>query len=137
MFKTIMIPVDLGHAEQMSTALAVGADLAKHYGGQAHLVGVTQSGPTAIARTPEAFAEALEEYAGAQSSALGVTFAARAEVSHDITVDLTDALARAAEAIGADMVVMASHTPGLAEHVIGSNAGHFAAHAGMSVMIVR
>ena len=137
MFTRIMIPVDLAHAEQMGAALAVGADLAKHFGAEAHLVGVTQSAPTEVARTPEAFDAKLEEYARAQSAALGVTFAARSEVSHDIVVDLSDSLTRAAEAIGADLVVMASHKPGLVEHVIGSNAGHFAAHASMSVLILR
>lgn len=137
MFSSIMIPVDLKHTDRMDKALAVAADLAKQHGAQAHIVGVTQSSPTEIARTPEEFAEKLVSFATKQSTLLGVNFASRSEISHDITIDLDDALARAAEAIDADLIVMASHVPGLAEHVFASNAGYLASHSSMSVFVVR
>ena len=137
MFKRIMIPVDLGHIDRMDKALAVAADLAKQYGADAHIVGVTQSAPTEVARNPEAFAEKLSDFAAKRSEALGVTFASRSEVSHDIAVDLDDVLSRAAEAIDADLIVMASHVPGFAEHILASNAGYLASHSSVSVFVVR
>ncbi|MEL6266314.1 MAG: universal stress protein [Pseudomonadota bacterium] len=137
MFNRIMVPVDLAHADQAGKALALAADLAKRYGAEATIVGVTQSAPTAVAPTPEAFAERLAAFATGRSGELGTTFATRAEVSHDITVDLDDALERAATAIGADLVVMASHVPGFASHLFASNAGYLAAHATISVFVVR
>ncbi|MEL6977539.1 MAG: universal stress protein [Pseudomonadota bacterium] len=137
MFKKIMVPVDLGHADQMEKALAVAADLAARHGAGAVLVGVTQSAPTDIAASPEAFAAKLAEYAAECSERLGAAFAAHSEVSHDIRIDLDAALERAADAIGADLIVMASHKPGLAEHIFASNAGHLAAHSSRSVVIVR
>lgn len=137
MFAKIMIPVDLDHTEQMEKALAFAADLANRHDAEAYIVGVTQSGPTAIARTPEAFAEKLSSFAAAQSETLGVTFATRSEVSHDLTIDLDAALQRAADEIGADLIVMASHVPGLAEYVFASNAGYLASHSRMSVFVVR
>jgi nitrite reductase (NADH) large subunit len=39
--------------------------------------------------------------------------------------------------ISADLVVMASHVPGLAEHLFASNAGSFASYSDASVLVVR
>ena len=44
MYKNLLVPVDLEHPEHVSKALAVGADLAKHYGAGMTVVGVTMSG---------------------------------------------------------------------------------------------
>lgn len=137
MFTKIMIPVDLAHVEKLQKAVACAAELAKAYGGDVVMVGVTQSAPTEIAPTPETFAEKLSGYAADRSAALGVTFGAHTETSHDIAIDLDAALARAAEALQADLIVMASHAPGLTEYLFASNAGHMAAHAPQSVFVVR
>ncbi|MEL6217754.1 MAG: universal stress protein [Pseudomonadota bacterium] len=137
MFKKIMVPVDLSHTERMEKALTVAADLAKHEGAEAHLVGVTQSGPTAVADTPEDFANAMSDFATQRSEAAGITFTPHTEVSHDIAVDLDATLERAAKALGADLIVMASHVPGFAEHIFASNAGYLASHSDLSVFVVR
>ncbi len=137
MYTKIMIPVDLGHADQTEKALAVAADLAKAYNAKAHIVGVTLTGPTDVASTPEAYAEKLDAFAAEQSEKLGVSFGAHTETSHDVTIDLDDKLAAAADKLQADLVVMASHVPGLAEYVFASNAGYLASHASMSVFVVR
>ena len=42
-----------------------------------------------------------------------------------------------AEAVHADLVVTASHNPGFAEHLFASNSGYLAAHAPVSVLVVR
>lgn len=137
MFSNIMIPVDLSHAEQLDKAMAIAASLAKQHDAKATVVGVTQSGPTMIARTPEEFAEKLGVYAAENSQKHGVTFTAHSEISHDPTIDLDDTLMGAAESIGADLIVMASHVPGFAEYVFASNAGYLASHSKMSVFVVR
>ncbi len=137
MFAKIMVPVDLGHVDKVEKSLGVAAGIAKQYGAQVTLVGVTQSSPTEVAPTPDAFAEKLASFAKERSEALGTTFGTHSEVSHDITIDLDDALERAAEALGADLVVMASHVPGLADRVFASNAGYLASHASISVFVVR
>lgn len=137
MFKKIMIPVDLKHAARLRKALRVAADLAHSYGAEAHLVGVTMSSPTDVAPSPAVFSEKLEAFAADRSTELGVPFLAHTEVSHDIAADLDEILKRTVEDIGADLVVMASHAPGLAEHVFASNAGYLASHADISVFVVR
>ncbi|MEM9784456.1 MAG: universal stress protein [Pseudomonadota bacterium] len=137
MFTKIMVPVDLGHVDRTEKALSVAADLAKNYGAQATVVGVTQSSPTDVAPTPAAFGEKLSAFAAAKSETLGVPLAAHSEVSHDISVDLDAVLQRAAEGLGADLIVMASHVPGFAEHIFASNAGYLASHTTISVFVVR
>ena len=137
MFTKIMVPVDLAHTEHLRKALRIAADLANSYGAEAHLVGVTMSSPSSVAPSPEVFSKKLEAYAAERSKELGVRFQAHTEISHDIAVDLDDVLQRAAENLGADLVVMASHVPGLAEHVFASNAGYLASHGDISVFVVR
>ena len=58
-------------------------------------------------------------------------------VSHDPAVDLDDSLMQAIADTGADLVVMASHVPGLPEHIFASNAGYLANHASVSVFVIR
>ena len=137
MFKTLMIPVDLAHTDHLARALAVAADLAGHYGAEVHLVGVTLTAPTAVAKSPEDYARKLDAFASQKSAELGVEIAAHSEISHDPSIDLDDVLEKTAEKIGADLIVMASHVPGFAERIFASNAGYLASHAKMSVLVVR
>ncbi|SNT74026.1 universal stress protein [Paracoccus seriniphilus] len=137
MFSNIMIPVDLGHAEKMTKAVKVAADMARLYGATVHLVGVGQTVPTAIAHTPAEYSRKLAAFADECSAALGIAFNAHAEVSHDPAVDLDDVLLRTADKLDADLIVMASHVPGFAEHFLSSNAGYLASHAKRSVLVVR
>lgn len=137
MFKKIMIPVDLAHADKLKRALDVAADLSKHYGASAHLVGVTAPQPGAVAHNPKEFAAKLESFAAKEGKARSTAFKAKALTSHDPATDLDDTLHAASHELGADLVVMASHVPGFAEHILGSNAGYLASHSDISVMVVR
>lgn len=137
MYSNIMIPVDLRHADQMDKALSVARDMAKMYGANAYIVGVGQTAPTEVARRPSEYREKLAAFAAERSKALGIAFKPHSEISNDLAVDLDDALKRAADSIGIDLIVMASHVPGFAEHFFASNAGYLASHASMSVLVVR
>lgn len=137
MYKNIMTPVDLAHPEQLSKALTVSADLAKNYGATLTAVGVTMSGPTAVAHNPAEFAGKLEEFARDQGTKHGVEIATKAMVSTDPSINLDDTLAKAASDLQCDLIVMASHVPGFAEHVFASNAGYLASHTNLSVFVVR
>lgn len=137
MFSKIMVPVDLKHRDKMSRALSVAKTLANSDGAELHIVGVTMTSPTEVAANPEEFKEKLAAFAEESSREFGVPFEAHAEISHDMTIDLDDILKSTAEKIGADLIVMASHVPGLAEHVFASNAGYIASHVSMSVLVLR
>jgi nucleotide-binding universal stress UspA family protein len=137
MYKKIMVPVDLGHTEKLEKAIATAADLSKYYKASAQLVGVTASAPGSVAHNPEEFAKKLNEFAAAEGRTLGVEFGAHAITSPDPARDLDGTLGREAHDIGADLIVMGSHVPGFAEHLISSNAGHLASHTDISVFVVR
>ncbi len=137
MYKTIMIPVDLEHSDQLKKALSIGADLALHYNADLFAVGVTSGAPSAVAHNPSEYAQKLEAFAAEQSAIHGVEFKAKAMESHDPAVDLDDTLQKAGSEIGADLVVMASHVPGFIDYIFASRAGYLASHSDLSVFVVR
>ena len=137
MYRKIVVPVDIGHTDKLEKALAISADLAKHYGAELHYVGVTAPPPSAIAHNPEEFAEKLQAFAAEQAAKRGVDIKADAVTSHDPVRDLDDTLRLTIEELDADLVVMASHVPGFAEYIFASNAGYLASHASVSVFVVR
>nr|WP_067298243.1 universal stress protein [Marinobacterium profundum] len=138
MYSHIMVPVDLAHAEQLQKALQTAADLAKLYQASVCYVGVSASAPSSVAHTPEEFAAKMEKFSQAQAAKYQLpNVSSAAYISHDPTADLDDTLMRASKDAGADLVVMASHVPGLLEHVFASNAGYFASFSKISVLVVR
>jgi nucleotide-binding universal stress UspA family protein len=137
MFHKIMIPVDLAHVEGLDKALRAGADLARIYVANVTYVGASTAAPSAVAHTPAEFADKLAAFAAGETAKYGHTAESRAITSHDPKTDIDDALLRAAEELGADLVVMASHVPGLTDTIWPSNGGKLAARAKASVMVVR
>ncbi|MFV0515440.1 MAG: universal stress protein [Jhaorihella sp.] len=137
MFRKIMAPVDLAHASRLSRALQVTADLAIRYDAEVCFVAVTAPTPGPLAHNPEEFAARLEEFAQAQAARHGYAASSHSMVSHDPAVDLDDTLLKAREETGADLVVMASHVPGIASFLLPSHGGRMASRAGVSVMVVR
>ncbi len=137
MYKVIAVPVDLAHVARLGKALETAADLARHYGAMLHYVGATTETPSSVAHTPSEFRTKLERFAAEQGRALGVEARAKPLVSLDPAVDLDRDLLKAFEEIGADLVVMASHIPGVMDHLISSNAGWVTSHAKISVFVVR
>lgn len=132
-----MVPIDLRHVEALEKAMAVAADLSRHYDARITLVGVTASGPTFVAGTPQDYQRVLARYGAEQSEKLGVSLETRAIMDPDPSVDLHGELLAQTAALDADLVVMASHVPGFREYLLSSNAGHLASHASVSVFIVR
>ena len=137
MYRKIMVPVDLAHIERLDKALATATDLAKHYGTSICFVGVTAETPTEVAHNPTEFGAKLKEFGARQSAKHGLDVETAAYPSHDPAVDLDRTLIAAAEQNGADLIVMASHVPGLQEHIFASHAGAVASHARVSVFVIR
>ena len=137
MYTKIMVPVDLAHVDKLDKALTTATDLAKHYGIPICYVGVTAEAPTPVAHTPEEYSEKLQAFGAGQAEQHGLEVTTRAYPSHDPTVDVDRRLIDAASENGADLIVMASHVPGVADHVFGSNAGAVASHSKVSVFVVR
>jgi nucleotide-binding universal stress UspA family protein len=137
MYQKVMVPVDLLHTDRLEKAITTGADLAKHYGIPLCFVGVTAETPTEIAHTPSEFRAKLAAFGTEQAAKYDVAIDTAAYASHDPTVDLNETLMAAAKENEADLIVMASHVPGLPEHIFASHAGAVASHAEVSVFVVR
>jgi nucleotide-binding universal stress UspA family protein len=136
-FKHIMVPVDLAHAGQLDKALTCAADLAKLYSAKVTYVAVTAATPGSVAHNPKEFAEKLSAFADGEAAAHGISASAHAITSHDPAVDLDPTLLRAVSDTGADLVVMGSHVPNITDYIWPSNGGTVAAHAKVTVMVVR
>ena len=100
-------------------------------------VGVTSTAPSKLAHNPEEFGQRLQDFVSGEVSAHGIQGEAHASIAHDPTTEVDDALMRAIDETGADLVVMASHVPDAIDYIWPSNGGKLAEHAKCSVMVVR
>lgn len=139
MYRRIMVPVDLQHVDKMSKALTTAAEVAHRYGSELWFVAVTGKVPNRVAKSPEQFAVELERFAADQGRELGLDVRAKSISSVDVTIELDDTLLAAADELEADLIVMASHIPGVPDrlHLISSNAAYIVRHASVSVFVVR
>lgn len=137
MFKHIMVPVDLDHADKLDKALKTAADLARLYNATLTVAGVVSTAPGHGVHNPAEYEARLGGFAQAQTDKHGIAFKPLVMTSHDPAVDLDLRLKQAAGEAGTDLVVMASHVPGFRDHFFGSNAGYLATHMSISIFIVR
>ncbi|MEZ5593333.1 MAG: universal stress protein [Gammaproteobacteria bacterium] len=137
MYKKLLVPVDLAHIERLGKALTTAADLARHYRIPVCYAGVTTALPGVVAHSPAEFTRKLEHFAKTQADQYGLDTSTMTILSHDPAIDLNDRLLKAIEDADADIVVMGSHVPGLAEHLFASHAGYVAMHSKASVLVVR
>jgi len=139
MYKSILVPTDLEHTEKLHKSLETAIHLAQHYGAHLCYAAVTSTAPSSVASSPEGFEEALKQFAAEQGQQHGIDTSAVTLIAHDPSVELDDKLLETIEKTGTDLVVMASHVPGLADklHILHSNAGKVATRAKVSVFVVR
>ncbi|MBS3743130.1 MAG: universal stress protein [Wenzhouxiangellaceae bacterium] len=139
MYKKIMVPVDLEHTEKIEKALDGAAELAKSYDLPVCYVAVMGRVPNRVAPSPEKFEAELNMFAREQGDKHGIKTECKAVPSVDVPVELDDKLLEAIDDVGADLVVMASHIPGVADklHLISSNAAYMVKHSEVSIFVVR
>ncbi len=140
MYKNIIVAVDLAHGEAGRDLLARAAGLVDP-GGAIRLLHVLEDVPSYIAaelprdlsdrRKAEARVE-LKVLAGEIKGETGATV--ELETRHGAAAGQ---ILQAAEDHGADLVMIASHRPGLSDYFIGSTAARVVRHAQCSVLIVR
>lgn len=137
MYNKIMVPVDLAHLDQLTKALGVAADLARHYRAEVCYAGVTATAPSSLAHDPEEYQHKLDAFAKQQATAHGQAATARVVISHDPAADLDDVLVNAIEETGADLVIMATHLPSHLDILMPSHGGRVATHTDASILLVR
>lgn len=137
MYKQIMVPVDLSHVADLGKALQTAADLAKHYGCPVTYVAVTTEAPGPLAHNSAEFKEKLAAFGRNEAQQHGHVADTLTVLSHDPTSDLDKSLLKAIEEKGADLVVMQSHLPNIADYLWPSNGGTIATRSNASVFVVR
>jgi nucleotide-binding universal stress UspA family protein len=138
MYSRILVPVDLEHVEKLEKTLNLAAWTAKETGASISFVGVVDAIPTTSAHTEgERTAERLKAFADEQAKKHGIETSDHVELRGDLHLNLGKDVIQAAKESDCDLIVMASHVPGLKEHFFASNAGYVASHAPMSVFVVR
>ena len=134
-------PVDLGQEASWRKALPFAIDLAQRYGASLHVMTVVPDhGFHYVSQFfPEGYEEKMLQDADERLHAL-----VRERVPADLDVQHIVAhgtiyreIVAAASRIAADAIVMASHTPDVADVIIGPNAERVLHHFPRSVLIVR
>lgn len=137
MYKRIAVPIDLSRAEELEKAIRTAVLLAGATGAELHLISVTGLAPGEVAHDPVEFEEKLREFAGAMAREHGAAFATHVITSNDPSPELDQRLDAWCHEHDVDLIVVASHVPGLREYLFSSNAGWLASHSDLSVFVVR
>jgi len=141
MYKKIFVPVDINQESSWKLALPQAIEFAKKDGAKLSLFTVVPDLAMTVAGSffPKDYAKKALEHAEYELKAV-----ARNHVPSDIDctcyVDLGTIYKRiikAADEIGSDLIVLASHRPGTKDYLLGPNAARVVRHAKQSVFVVR
>lgn len=140
MYKTILVPVDLGELSMAQPALDRAVALATASGGTIRLINVRPLVPiTYMEFVPPSFdqEQQLEAETKLAAVAAGVPLPAD-RVSAVVRLgSVYNEVLEEAERTGTDLVVVGSHRPTMATYLLGSNASTIVRHARCSVLVVR
>ena len=138
MTKRILVPVDLDHTDKLGKALDLAGQTAKETGATIVYAGVVDAIPTMSAHTEgEKLSERLEAFAETQAKFYGIRTSDHVALRGDLHLNVGKDIIKSAKDTDCDLIIMASHLPGMKEHLFASNAGYVASHAPMSVYVVR
>lgn len=137
MFRRIMVPVDMAVAKSLTHAVDVAADLAKHYGASLGLISVSGGLQGRVSHSHERYGEKLAAFAAEASARHGLEIGSENVSVPDPSVEVDQVLLQQIEALGVDLVVIASHQPNWTDIFVNSHGGRLARRAPVSVFVVR
>lgn len=140
MFKTILVPVDLGEVGAAKAALDKAVELAENGEGSIRLIYVRAIVPiTYMEFMPPAFDQEQQDEAEQKLAKLAAQVRLPSErVSAVVRLgSVYGEVLDEAEKTGADLIVIGSHRPSMATFLLGSNASTIVRHAKCSVLVVR
>ena len=141
MYKDILLAVDVQDPEDQMKAVGTAAEYAKAFGSTLHVISVVPDYGLAIVGSY--FPPDHEEKTLAMAKENLQAFCDKhlpegIEVQHIVGHGrIYQEVLRYAEEVGADLIVMASHKPGLEDYLVGPNAERVMRHASCSVLVVR
>jgi nucleotide-binding universal stress UspA family protein len=141
MFKTILVPVDLGEVEAARPAIDKAVEVARSSPESSiRLIYVRPIVPvTYMEFMPPAFDEEQQADADRRLAELAAGVDLPSErVSAAVGLgSVYNEVLNQADQIGADLIVVGSHQPSMATYLLGSNASAIVRHAKCSVLVVR
>lgn len=140
MYSHIIVAVDLAHGEAGKALLAKAAQLVDP-GGTIRILHVLEDVPSYIAVE---LPRDLSDRRSAETKVELKLLAAEANTPPGVTLTMetrhggaAGQIIEAANDTGADLIMIASHRPGLSDYFIGSTAARVVRHAQCSVLITR
>ena len=140
MIRSILLPVDLEHETSWRKALPLARRMADAFDAELHLLAVVADVRHSYVAPffPEDYDERLTAEVTRRLEAFAREHVGEAGVGlHVGHGRVYDEVIAAAERLGCDLIVMASHRPGLADYLIEPSAAHVVSHACCSVLVVR
>ena len=141
MYRNILVPVDLSDKHSWRKALPTAVRLAEAFEGRLHLITVVPGFPLPIVGQyfPDDFEARLKEQAAEQLKKFAKDQVPDAVPCKRIIGEgkIYQEILNAAKAVKADLIVMGSHRPELADFLLGPNAQKVVHHATCSVMVIR
>jgi len=130
-FKTVLVPIDLDLDISWRKALPTAAELVRQFEGTLHVMTVVPEIDPNLRVTDKTF---KSRFADIVARNVPEDIPANTVMKHG---SVHRQIRRVAEAIGADLIVMASHNPRMADYLLGSNAAQVVTHSRSSVLVVR
>jgi nucleotide-binding universal stress UspA family protein len=141
MYKKILFSVDLNDPTSWEKALPAALNQVQAFGAELHVLTVVPELPLGVvnlyfaddagARLVKAAKKALTEFI---EKRIPAGFRVKPHVAHGT---IYTCILDAAEAIGVDLIIMASHRPAVRDYLLGPNAARVVRHSTRSVLVVR
>ncbi len=136
MFKTILLPVDLAHLDEGKKTLDIALNLSNPDTTIVMLYVFEEIPNWTDINLPANFKE--DAMQTAQERLESITADAGREVKIEVRAGhVYSMILQEAGELDADLIILASHKPGLKDYFIGSNTTKVVSHAGCSVMVMR
>lgn len=139
MYKDILLSVDLEDDNSWRKALPTAVEYAKAFGSRIHVISVVPEFGMVRQFFPDDYESQLKD---SVKSKLHEFTAER--IPDDVSVrhiiahgTIYREINKAAEQINADLIIMASHRPGVGDYLLGPNAARVVRHSSCSVLVVR
>ena len=139
MLETVLVPLDLSVDTNFEPTLEFAKRIAENYGSKLVLLYVAPSVPGYISpHIPEGIHAKTIKDARKKLSAIAAD--ASLPSNHEVEVREGSAapeILDCAQSLGAKLIVLNSHDPGLADYLLGSTAARVVRHAHCSVLVSR
>lgn len=138
MYSNVLVPIDLEHKDQAGSMIRTAKEVAGDNAKLTLLFAMPEIPAVVGLQLPAGSAEKAKAHAEAQLQEIAKANNAPRETRTVVTVGRPHhRILEVAERAGTDLIVIASHKPGLADYLLGSVAASVVRHAKCSVHVMR